>query len=70
MQSMLEALCRQHQQLIGCCSSNEKQMVLMEQSKSPALIQNSSRKNPDKKNHTKREFLYNKHLYHVLLNVC
>lgn len=44
MQSTLEASCRQHQQLIGCYSGNKKQTVLTEQSKSPALKQNSSGK--------------------------
>lgn len=68
MQSMLDTSCRQHQQLIGCYSSNKKQMALMEQSKSPAVIHNSSgKKNP--RHDTRREFLSNEHLSHVLLNI-
>lgn len=35
MKARLEAFCRQHQLLIGCCSSNKKQMVLMEPKQKP-----------------------------------
>lgn len=67
MQSMLEASCQQHQQLIGCYSSNKKQMVLMEQSKSLLSYKTpQERKNP---RHDTREFLSNKHVSHVLLNI-